>query len=296
HGSSGNFGRLGDASRGVYGESKTFQSRAVAGKATSTNSIGVMGVAANTNSTGVWGEGALYGVYGLHKSTGNFGQIGDKDCGVYGEHSSGNSGVLGTHNLGVSGYGSFIGVKGMGGTYDFYAGGPGTNYAGFTGSHEVRLTENFPLDPIPGMIVSVAGDTIIRKTEDGTVSLSATLPAVALSDSADDKRVFGVLVSETPLPEDHWYKGIEGERFGIVNALGEGRVWASNVNGDIQAGDYITTSTIAGYGQRQDDDLLHSYTLGKAIEDVDWDSVEETVEYSGELFKAYLIAVVYTSG
>jgi hypothetical protein len=296
HGSSGNFGRLGDSSHGVYGESKTYKGRAVTGLAISTNSIGVIGVAMNTNSTGVWGEGALYGMYGLHKESGNFGKVGDKDCGIRGEHSSGNNGTLGTHTSGVVGQGSFMGVKGMGGTYDFYAGGAGTNYAPFTGSHEVRLAGSFPAQIIPGMIVSVSGDTIVRKGEDGTVSLSATLPAVALSDSADDKRVFGVLVSETHLPEDHWYKGIEGERFGVVNALGEGRVWVSNVNGDIQAGDYITTSTIPGYGQRQDDDLLHSYTLGKAIEEVDWYSVKETVEYSGELFKAYLIAVVYTSG
>jgi hypothetical protein len=295
HGSSGNFGRLGDASRGVYGESKTFQSRAVSGKATSTNSIGVKGVATNTNSTGVWGEGALYGVYGLHKSTGNFGQIGDKDCGVHGEHSSGNHGTLGTDRLGVSGHGSFIGVKGTGGTYGVYASGV-TGYGPFTGAHEVRLSNNFPEHINPGMIVSVTGDTMVRKRKDSTVSISSTLPTVALSNSAKDKKVFGVLVSESPLPEDHWYKGIEGERFGIVNALGEGRVWVSNINGDIQAGDYITTSNIASYGQMQDDDLLHSYTLGKAIENIDWDSVEETIEHNSEIFKVYLMAVVYTSG
>jgi len=119
---------------------------------------------------------------------------------------------------------------------------------------------------------------------------------VDLYRSENDKKVLGVLVSESPLPEDHWYKENEGERFGIVNALGEGRVWVSNRNGNIQAGDYITTSNIAGYGQMQDDDLLHSYTLGKSIEDIDWDSVEETVEHNGEMFKVYLMAVVYASG
>ena len=51
-----------------------------------------------------------------------------------------------------------------------------------------------------------------------------------------------------------------------------------------------------GYGQRQDDDVLHSYTLGKAIETIDWDSVTDTVVHNGETCKAYLIAVVYTSG
>ena len=72
------------------------------------------------------------------------------------------------------------------------------------------------------------------------------------------------LVSEGPLVEDHWYNAQEGERFGVVNALAEGRVLVTNVNGQIEAGDYITTSSVPGYGQKQDDDLLHSYTLGKA--------------------------------
>ena len=46
----------------------------------------------------------------------------------------------------------------------------------------------------------------------------------------------------------------------------------------------------------QDDDALHNYTLGKAIESVDWDSVTETVDIDGKTFKVYLIAVVDTSG
>ena len=70
----------------------------------------------------------------------------------------------------------------------------------------------------------------------------------------------------------------------------------SNINGDIEAGDYITTSDIPGYGQLQEDDLLHSYTLGKATETVDWDTVTETIELDGISYKVYLIAVVYTSG
>ncbi len=67
-----------------------------------------------------------------------------------------------------------------------------------------------------------------------------------------------------------------------ICSLGEGRVLVTNINGEIEAGDYITTSEIPGYGMRQDDDLLHSYTLGKAIEDVDWSNVKETIKYNGK--------------
>jgi hypothetical protein len=119
---------------------------------------------------------------------------------------------------------------------------------------------------------------------------------VTLSTKPRDKAVFGVLVSKGPLHKEHWYNGEEGERFGVVNALGEGRVWVTDINGKIEAGDYITTSSVPGYGQTQNDDFLHSYTLGKAIETIEWEQVTETVQHEGKTHKTYLIAVVYTSG
>ena len=73
-------------------------------------------------------------------------------------------------------------------------------------------------------------------------------------------------------------------------------MWVTNIKGDIEAGDYITTSAIAGYGQKQGDDILHSYTLGKAIETVDWSNVTETVEFDSGTYKVYIIGVVYTRG
>lgn len=191
-----------------------------------------------------------------------------------------------------------IGVRGFGATYgwDFYAAGLGSNYGPFTGGHEAILSPEFPADTKAGMIVAVTGQAKTRRAGDGSISISSTLPTVRLSNVPNDKKVFGVFVSNTRLPKDHWYARKGDERFGIINALGEGRVWVTNINGNISAGDYITTSSIPGYGQLQADALLHSYTLGKAIEDVDWESVTETVDFNGQQVKIYLIAVVYTSG
>jgi hypothetical protein len=290
--SSGNEGRLGTSLYGVYGESSS--------------GTGVHGY--STSSYGVEGHSdSSYGVHGYNSSSGNYGQLGTSNEGVYGYNSGGgNSGQLGTISFGVSGYGntgvygygtSSIGVRAFGpsGGYDFYAAGPGTNYGPFTGAHEVKLANGFVTDIIPGLIVSVSGEVQVR-TEEGEISYSSTLPTIQLSDTPNDKKVFGVLIAESPLPEDHWYQAAEGERFGIVNALGEGQVWVTNINGDIEAGDYITTSAIAGYGQKQDDDLLHSYTLGKATETIDWSQVTDTIEFNGQVYKIYPIAVVYTSG
>lgn len=241
--------------------------------------------ATGIGSEGVHGEANGTGVYGL--ATCPTGGVGV--CGV----------ATGTDGKGVEGIATVtngIGVKGCGFGYDFYAFGPGTNYGPFTGGHEVKLSKDFPWDAKRGMVVSITGETLARRDKDGRLSVSSTLPTVKLADVANDKAVFGVLVAEGSLPEDHWHRAMESERFATVNALGEGRVWVSNINREIEAGDYITTSSIPGYGQRQDDDLLHSYTLGKAIENVDWDSVKETIRFDGRTVKIYLIAVVYTSG
>jgi hypothetical protein len=188
------------------------------------------------------------------------------------------------------------GVWGEGVNWDFYANGSGTNYGPFTGAHEVIFAQGMPEVFVPGLIVSVTGRAETRKDKNGNISLSSTLPTVTLSTTARDKAVFWVLVCQSPLPEGHWYEAQEGASFGVVNALGEGRVWVTDINGEIGAGDYITTSSIPGHGQMQDDDLLRSCTLGKAIETVEWGQVTDTVQHAGKTYKRYLMAVVYTSG
>jgi hypothetical protein len=272
---------------GVYGGSESGGWCGVYGE--SPDGYGVYG--RSVNSEGVKGESPDgYGVHG--RSTNNIG--------VYGESTTSIAvGGISSNSIGVSGVSnSSIGVRGHGQTFDFYAAGPGTNYGPFTGAHEVEFSDDFPENFKSGMIVSVTGETEIRKTDEGKISFSTTLPTVQLSDTPDDSKVFGVLISECPLGKDHWYfnEVDKDDRFGIANALGEGRVWVTSINGDINAGDYITTSAIAGYGQRQNDDVLHSYTLGKAIENIDWSKVTETIEFNGKTYKAYPIAVVYTSG
>ena len=277
--------------------------------------VGVFGEASHT--------GGVHNYGGYFKASGQYGDgvfgscLGANCVGVFGEASysgntsnyggyfkaSGTSGIgvkgrcPGTYGKGVeavaSGTGG-IGVHGVGGLWDFYGGNSG--YGPFTGAHEVAFAGNMPGEIVPGSIVSVTGKTVARRDEDGEISLSSTLPTVTISTRARDKAVFGVIVSEGPLPKGHWYEAEEGERFGVVNALGEGRVWVTDINGKIEAGDYITTSSVPGYGSMQNDDFLHSYTLGKAIETIDWKQITETIQHDGKTYKRYLIAVVYTSG
>jgi hypothetical protein len=278
---------IGQSGTGVYGRADGSNGRAVVGYASNTENVTNYGgffEAKGTSGRGVYGKAPKYGGY--------FTVDGYQGRAVYATATASNSiGVYGK----ATGANS-TGVWGEGVNYDFYANGPGTNYGSFTGAHDVKFAKDMAEDILPGLITSVTGRTELREGKNGSISLSSTLPTVTISKKANDKKVFGVIVSNSPLPQDHWYKVEDGERFGIVNAVGEGRVWVTNLNGNIEAGDYITTSGISGHGMLQDDDLLHSYTLGKAIETIDWDQVAETVQHDRKTYKRYLIAIVYTSG
>ena len=49
-------------------------------------------------------------------------------------------------------------------------------------------------------------------------------------------------------------------------------------NGDIAAGDFLCTSSVAGRLMKQDDDLMHNYTVGKAMEAVSFTTKKKTVD------------------
>jgi hypothetical protein len=295
---------------GVYGRvmATNGTTYGVAGRSDSSSGYGVYGEATATsgNTYGIYGRSDSSfgrGVYGQTSGTYGYGVVGDATAtsgnayGVVAQSASTSGRGLYAYSSPYSGttYGVYA-VSNSSSGYDFYAAGNGSNYGPFTGAHEVRLSEPFPTEVRSGMVVSATGEVQIRRAVDGGVEISSTLPTVKLSNMVEDDAVFGVLVAEVTLSEDHWYTPVDGERFSTVNALGEGRVWVTEINGEILVGDYITTSEVPGYGQRQDDDILHNYTLAKATETVDWNSVTETVTYNGQEYKIYLLAVVYTSG
>lgn len=218
------------------------------------------------------------------------------NVGVYGESAS-PSGRGVCASVSFSSGGSYYGAWGESNSssgFDFYAGGRGMNYGPFTGSHEVRLDPAGPT-PRPGMVMVLTGRTEIRRAADGSVDLSSTMPTVTLARTPADPDVLGVYVRPFDPPPGHWLADRSG-RFAVINALGEGRVLVTDRNGPIAAGDFLTTSDVPGYAQRQDEPELRSHTLGRATESVDWSTVTRTVTHDGHTYRAALIAVVYTSG
>lgn len=155
----------------------------------------------------------------------------------------------------------------------------------FTGQHRCFINEQTydSINKLIGLIV-VANKNDYIKMSGGTVrgkdaiTISESLPIVSLSMKEKDKKCFGV-VSMAEDPENRQdefgniitpYKKEKGDTRAFINSVGEGAIWVTNINGPLESGDYITSSKIPGYGMRQDDDLLHNYTVAKITMECDF--------------------------
>ena len=155
----------------------------------------------------------------------------------------------------------------------------------FTGQHRtfVKDTPTQQLQDKEGLIVSADQDEYIRMSGgiargSDAITINESLPVVSLSTKSNDKKCFGVL-STTEDPENRFevhgnFKSNMHKEFGdtrvYVNSVGEGGVWVTNINGNLESGDYITTSNVVGYGMKQDDDILHNYTVAKITMNCDF--------------------------
>ena len=82
----------------------------------------------------------------------------------------------------------------------------------------------------------------------------------------------------------------------IINSIGEGAIMVCNMNGNLENGDYITTSHIEGLGMKQDDDLLHNYTVAKITQDCNFASGTTNVTHNGVTYQTKLVGCTYHCG
>lgn len=143
----------------------------------------------------------------------------------------------------------------------------------FTGSH-ICLTSSQPAQ----------GDIVVDTGAVQTVDFSTTVTTVMTTTSANNKAVVGVFVKDTA--KEHFggtinpqglFENIDlnGNTLCQINAVGEGKINVCGENGDIEVGDLIVTSTIAGKGMKQSDDVVRNYTVAKAREAVTFSSPTE---------------------
>ncbi len=163
-----------------------------------------------------------------------------------------------------------------------------------------------------GMIVSSDGN-IYNLDGSNMPTVNESIPTVQLSEGAKDNRIYGVIAGiEEPEkgsnPSQRKYllgafgtsidRVDENDYRLIINSGGEGGIWVSNYNGTIKNGDLITTSPLPGIGMKQDDDLIHSYTVAKVVMDCDFnldsDKYEsKEVTYNGKSYRMAFLACVY---
>jgi len=167
-------------------------------------------------------------------------------------------------------------------------------YATFTGAHvsQQKSGEQYG-DWKPGMILSSTGELI------SSGGPSRSWIQVGLSQQQKDPKVAGVF---TDFMNEHELKDLDPNLPAInYNALGEGKVLVTNINGNIENGDYITTCEIPGYGMKQDDDILHNYTVAKITQDCLFDLNSTTyeceeIQHNGQTYKAAFVGCTYHCG
>jgi hypothetical protein len=239
---------------------------------TGAGSIGVVG-RQQTGSAG-------YGVYGVADGASSIGVLGRSSTliGVSGEAT------VAAGGQGVRGYSA-----GGAGAFAFYATGPGGTYGPFTGAHEGLLLRDSAIE---------IGDIVVDQMLISKNGISNSIFHNVLSSTPMQKNVLGV-VSNTPgdiLCDVEALKPLSDEELTYikatyvttaVNALGEGQIKVCKENGNIEAGDFICTSSIPGKGMKQTSDVLHNYTVAKARESVIWADGDSSIK---------LAACIYLSG
>jgi hypothetical protein len=163
----------------------------------------------------------------------------------------------------------------------------------FTGQHRTFI-KDVPFSQagdLEGLIVSSDQNKYIKMSggiEAGSnaITTNESLPVVSLSTTTNDKKCFGVIsASEDPETREEMYGNFgsvfekeKGDTRVYINSLGEGAIWVVNTNGSLESGDYITTSNVAGYGQRQESEFLANYTVAKITMDCDFNPATQSIQ------------------
>jgi hypothetical protein len=185
----------------------------------------------------------------------------------------------------------FVGDAGLTGFIedDIYS----TSSFNFTGQHRTFIKDvpSSQADDLEGLIVSADQNKYIKMSggiERGSnaITINESLPIVSISSKVNDKKCFGVIsTSEDPEKREDRYGAFVshfdkemGDTRVYINSVGEGAIWVTDINGPLESGDYITTSNVAGYGQKQDSEILANYTVAKITMDCDFNPVTQPIK------------------
>jgi hypothetical protein len=157
-----------------------------------------------------------------------------------------------------------------------------TNYRmnDFTGQHRSILNQSIDENSV-GLIVSSNG-TYINLDNTLYASINESLPTCNITTIDNDIKVFGVISNKEDTKDTRRYesgafitpveKTNKNEQRMYINSVGEGAVWVCNKNGALTNGDYISSSSVSGYGMKQilNQNILANHTVAKITCDCDF--------------------------
>jgi len=190
------------------------------------------------------------------------------------------------------------------------SGGSNVQLNNFTGQHRCEDKDDILSNAETGLIVVSTGK-YNNLAEIDRPTINESLPVVTLATERNQKSAFGVLSNKEDkngTVREYSFGNFvsvhdDGEELDrlIINSLGEGAIWVCNINGNLENGDYITTCEIPGYGMKQDDDILHNYTVAKITQDCNfrinasnYDVVE--FELEGQTYRKAFVGCTYHCG
>ena len=143
--------------------------------------------------------------------------------------------------------------------------GGSVTYGGFTGSHYAWTDEELSV----GKLVSMTGNNQYL----GDASQSEIIYGITKSSQKNDPAILGAYLATkiSPLVS-------ETDNIHLVMAEGNGDVWIADMGQDIQPGDYLISSVVAGHAMKDDRSEEVSHIIGRAAEPIDWSEVSDTID------------------
>ena len=174
-----------------------------------------------------------------------------------------------------------------------------TSVLNFTAKHTCSYINKITDDMIGRIVIATGKYKNIDNTN--RITIDEAIPIVKLSDDNNDSKAFGVIsniekdtttreykIGNIIFKKDKDAKDIKLQ----VNSAGEGGIWVSNMNGDLKNGDLITTCKLKGYGMKQDDDIVRSYTVAKITCDCDFKK-SKTISHNSKTYKIEFVGCIY---
>lgn len=130
-------------------------------------------------------------------------------------------------------------------------------YNTFTGSHYTLIEDREGLES--NVLLEMTGEKIEERPK---TSPKYQLFKSRICRTKGSKAAIGV------------YGGTDQEGRDMVLSIGTGFIWVANKGEDIEVGDYLISSDVAGCAELQNDDIYHNNTVAKVTENVKWGKTE----------------------